>query len=617
MRRSLHLGSLRLSLVLVSLMVAATSAEETEPGTPRGALVRLGRPTIREKLGFELVALSGDGKLVAALTALRVRVWNTRTGALVDGFEGGIVRRLAFSPDGSVLAVLGAQVAFRELGTAAELGLIQEPRGAIAWSPDGTRVALSFLGGIEVRAWPGLAKERTIKEERVIADLAWGPRGLGVLLEDGSVKLAQPSTGELSFFAEPLGALAAIDSGMRTLAHPTREGEIVLQDMRTQRELARLEGHAGSHVTALAFAPRGDTLVTGDERGTVKVWQADGDTTLPLVTIAAHATRIAGIAFTGSAIATIADGDPELRVFSASTGAQARRGHVGPIAALAYSPDGKWLASAGTDGTVLLWANASREVARSLRLKGRPRPEAIAFAPDSLTLAVAARDGTARLLDVASARELWSSASVSADDAALSLGFFPDGKRLVVGTFKGALSLLDATTGHDAGSLEGCEGAARSLSVSSDGRLVAVTNGMLAPAAETVNVFDMKLGVKRTLSHEGEVESVAFAPDGTTLVTCAAGGELDLWDASKAKTHLRSLAIENAERALVSPDGRYLAVSSGSHVGIHLLATGDCQLACEGHRERVTALAFAPSSAELASASEDGSIIVWNTGVKK
>ena len=248
----------------------------------------------------------------------------------------------------------------------------------------------------------------------------------------------------------------------------------------------------------------------------------------------AHTGFVESVAFSPDG-KTLASGseDQTIKLWDVATGGNIAtlKGHTGSVEAVAFSPDGKTLASGSSDQTVKLWDVASGKNTITLKQLGN-MINSVAFSPDGRTLAVATGNGNnaavARVVlwDVASRGKI---ATLKGHSAAVnSLAFSPDGKTLASGSDDHTVKLWDVTTQKNIATLEG-QGQPNSLesvAFSPDGKTLA--SGSLS---STIAIWDVATRKNTaTFGGSGAVSSVAFSPDGKTL---AAGGwnkTITLWD---------------------------------------------------------------------------------------
>jgi len=276
------------------------------------------------------------------------------------------------------------------------------------------------------------------------------------------------------------------------------------------------------------------------------------------------------------------------------------RSHAGWVSALAWSPDGKLLASGGDDGAVRLWDSATGKELRVLRGPAHA-VTALAFSPDGKRLVAGHWDGTLRAWDPAEGKPL--SARRAHEEAVVALAWSPDGKELASGSADDTLRIRDAGDGEERLSLRPAEEYdVTALAWSPDGRRLASGDG-----EDAVRVWDPETGEERLRlrGHEGVVSSVAWSPDGSRLASASWDGTVRVWDAGAGK-ELLVFRGHGADAASVawSPDGRLLA-SGGEDKAARVwdARTGKELLAWGGHPDHVTAVAWSPDGRRLAAAS--------------
>jgi WD40 repeat protein len=174
-----------------------------------------------------------------------------------------------------------------------------------------------------------------------------------------------------------------------------------LWNLKTGELLQSLDGHESS-ITALAFAPDGQTLASADSGGTIKVWDlADGR---PKLSFPGDAGGILALAFSPDSTTLASAGTDErgqrvIKIWQAGRLQQTMGNAGSEVQALAFVPRGRYLASGHHNGTIRLWDTKKDEPLRSTAAH-RGGVRSIAFSPDGKTLASVGDDKLGKLWDV-------------------------------------------------------------------------------------------------------------------------------------------------------------------------------------------------------------------------
>jgi WD40 repeat protein/tRNA A-37 threonylcarbamoyl transferase component Bud32 len=280
---------------------------------------------------------------------------------------------------------------------------------------------------------------------------------------------------------------------------------------------------------------------------------------------------------------------------------------------VAFSPDGKFLATADHDGTVKLW-EASTGQRRTILLGHTDEVNCVAFSPDGKTLASASDDQTVRLWDTRSGQQ--QKCLPGHRGNVLCVAFSPDGKLLVSAGDDMLVKLWDPVTAEHLADLRGHTGVIESLALTGDGQLLAS-----AGRDGSVRLWDVMRRLPRGVLCErlGRVETVAFSGNSGVLATGADDGRVRLWEVATGQEKVALLGhTDRVESVTFSPDGKTL-ISAGNDGTVRVwdVETAKQRNILKGHTDRVWCVEFSPDGRTLATASRDGTVKLWDPEVRQ
>ena len=528
------------------------------------------------------IAISRDGnRLAAAGWFNSILVWDMAEGKRLRSWKADeeYARAYEFSADGKTLVTGGHDKAIRFWDVASgkkkrEITGHPKPVGKLALSTDGTLLATVGMNQEPYLPWNNVARIWDVASGKVRHELTMPVK-------------KQFGDGSLGF-----GNLAFAPDG-KTLVTAGKDDMLRFWNVDTGKELRQISlgnrtywGLRGA--AALAFAPDGKTLAVG----TNAIWLLDTVSGRDVRAFGSHRNGIHATATSDGTTVFTAGDEGIVVIWDTATGRERGRleGEDQTINAIAVVNGGRRLLTSG----IHVWDLTTNNQLRWIRAPYAYRVRApLAISPDERTLAVPGEDNGVALIDLETGKEM---VSCKKHDAFVSgAAFHPDGRTLIVLCHDHTAHVWDLKTGRRLSQFEFAE----LQPFSTDGQPI---RPLPPPSGKG--------------GRNGYGYAAAVSPDGRLIAYGSHWHYLAIHEVLTGKIVRRidKLLPDGAGTLAFSHDGRTLAWSGWEQPTINLLelATGKERYRFEGHKRRVTSLAFSADGRTLISGSEDTSALVWD-----
>jgi WD40 repeat protein/serine/threonine protein kinase len=545
--------------------------------------------------GVTSIAWSPRGRILAADNGgSTVRLWDVVSSEVVRSFKTGRHRilSLAWSPDGKTLAVGGVakEVQLWDADSVKPARVLKAG-GAffamtatnvrqLAWSPDGTKIACAANGGNIVQSWdiasgqPQLALEGANKH---ILSVAWSPDGrrLAAGGDFSGIRVWDADSGSLLYtswgnyfrvhavaFTPDGKALLAAGSGPSVLVRDPTTGEVI-------RDIPPHEQQTAG-TNCIEWSPDDRMLASsGSFETTVRLWDRETGGLLRSTGsgyIRGSRDMISGVAWSpnGKWLAS-GSNDGKLRLWEAQSGQELAtfESRVGPIHCVAWSPDGKLLAD-GERHAVQIWdVNAHKTVHVLEEHAGAVLD--VRWSADGAYLASLDQEGPViRIWQISTGKLLHTLSGLDK-----IIGWSTHGHTLVARDLKETIQFRDGETGASVSSISMADAPSSYRSYAS---YVKQPDNSAPNRSGSHWEFGAPAAELPLPPHTSSILKRAWSHDGNTLATCSRG-QIRLWDGKSGKCRLAVLTLPNDQGVAIMPDGHYRGTAKIDELLVYVVQT--------------------------------------------
>lgn len=382
--------------------------------------------------------------------------------------------------------------------------------------------------------------------------------------------------------------------------------------------------------SAIVFSPE-SSVVKRENLPKIPVWLRNAppmeDSWTPMIqTLTGHSESVEIVAFSpdGKQIASGSD-DGIIKVWDAITGSLQKTlsgRHSNAITAIAFLPDSKLIISGARDSSLMLWDTTTGDpevitdhfgTCKEYYSHLQPLkeddcwPHVVAFSADCSQMAAIGYDQGEQVIMLFDTGT-WDPRKILTghSDSVLSLAFSPDSRQLVSSSYDRIVKLWDTTTGDLQKTLVGHTSRAYTVAFSPDGKQI------VSGSDNAIIFWDVATGDLQAISASPAARSVAFSPDSKQVAIGCAGGLIHMFDAAGNLEKTLAGHLETVMSLAFSPDGKQIVTGCSDTTIKRWDNTIGAIQKVVGHSDRVSTVVFSPDFKLIASGSDDETIKLWD-----
>ncbi len=510
---------------------------------------------------------------------------------------------------------------------------------ALVFSPDGQRLATAssdetvkiwdLSNGHEILTYTGHSSGQTGSQRNKVRCLVWSNDGKFIVSAgmEKNIKIWDPATGKDKQSIPATGEFVSSVVLSKDAKHvitgqinvPGNPSNGLFVHETATGKLVRDVRDFTNRVGTLSFNPEGNILATGDDNGSVRLFQypsfvdninqpaywAQQDPT--------GATYQLGFSPDGKTLVRV--GPLGVKLYATplagapfAVGAPRRNLLANGARCAVYSKDGKTVFTGGFDGNIQFWDPEAEQKIGEFKNAHASPVNALTFSPEGNQLASCSQDFTIRLWDfdvVLQSRDF-----EGHEGPVWTAVFSPDGTKVLSASADRTVKVWQRDTGKVAFTINDHNAPVTVALFSPDGKLIASAGG-----DKVIRIFNAENGkpLRTCEGHLGTITSIAFSSDSKRIVSGSADRQVKIWDADNAK---ELVAIKDNPSIVAAvafrPDGKQIAVGNiDQTLRLHDADSGKLQNSWSAHSSSVNGVAYSPNGQWLASCGVDMAIQLW------